>query len=181
MSLCTRSDWNTQTPSHACIYKHSNTPIPKLKFTKFKPAMLKANSIYTLPTLSFVFLGVKKMCPSHSPSVEERRSEAAAVLLVASSMQVPSPTVTMPTCVRRRLSCGPNETWWGPGIISSSLWSPMNRPTSSRSHKGERNGKHTGSEHTSKGSTHFLDHIIQRRERLGKKILLSIHTYKYST
>lgn len=37
--------------------------------------MLKANSIHTLPTLSFVFLGVKKMCPSHSPSAAAGRSE----------------------------------------------------------------------------------------------------------
>lgn len=31
------------------------------------------------------------------------------------------------------------------------------------------NGKHTGSEDTSKGSAHFLDHIIQRRERGWKR------------
>lgn len=76
--------------------------------------------------------------------------------------------------VRRR----PEETQWDPGIISSSLWSPVNGPTS---HKGQHNGKHTGSEDTSKGCAHFLDHIIQRRVWLGEKILLSIHTYKYSS
>lgn len=93
-------------------------------------------------------------------------------------MQVPFPAVTMPTCVRRKLSCEPKETWWGPGIISSSLWSPLNRPMSSRSHKRRCSGKHTGSELTSKESAHFLYHIIQRREREGKKILLSIDTNK---
>lgn len=169
----------THKPMHTHKYLERLTQI---KFTKSKPAMLKSYSVYTHPTLSFVFLLVKEKCvPLTPPLVGENRSEAVAVLLVASSMQDPSPTVTMPTCVRRRFSCRPKETWWGPGIISSSLWSPVNRPTSSRSHKGERNGEHTGSELTSKKSAHFLDHTIQRRGKSGEKVLLSIHTYKYSS
>lgn len=42
-------------------------------------------------------------------------------------LQVSAPAVTMPTSVRRRpIAVAPNGTWWGPAIISSSLWSPVN-------------------------------------------------------
>lgn len=51
----------------------------------------------------------------------------------------------------------------------------MNRPTSSRSHEGAHDGKHTGSERTSKGSAHFLDHIIQRKETGYENIALNSH------
>lgn len=58
----------------------------------------------------------------------------------------------------------------------------MYRPAGSWIHRGERDGKHKGSEGTSKGNTHFLDHIKQTIEaRSGKKIVLSIHAYKYSS
>lgn len=130
VSPCTQSEWNPQTHTHAYICKHSNTQSQNLNQQCLK---LIPSTHFPLSPLSSQEW--KEKCPSHTPAAEESRSEAVAVLLVASSMQVPFPVVTMPTCVRRKLSSEPKETWWGPGIISSSLWSPLNRPMSSSSHK----------------------------------------------
>lgn len=135
-----------------------------------KTAVLIANSIYTLPTL-FSRKWKKVSLSLLLLTRGESRSEAAAVLF-GGLLQVLSPAVTMPTYVRRSLSCGPKETWWGPVIISTSLWSPVNRPAGSRSHKGQNNGKkhtHTRQRLTSKGSAHFLDHVIKRRRKIGEE------------
>lgn len=114
-----------------------------------KTAVLIANSIYTLPTL-FSRKWKKVSLSLLLLTRGESRSEAAAVLF-GGLLQVLSPAVTMPTYVRRSLSCGPKETWWGPVIISTSLWSPVNRPAGSRSHKGQNNGK----KHTHKTEAHI--------------------------
>lgn len=71
--------------------------------------------------------------------------------------------------VRRRSE----ETQRGPGIISSSLWSPVNGPTS---HKGQHNGNHTGSEDTSKGCAHFFrSHNTEERVVGRENIALHSH------
>lgn len=147
------SDWNTKTHSHICIYKHSYTY--KSNSQNLNKPCLKL----ILSTLSFVFLGLKL-----------RR----AFLWPPSCRSHPL-WVTMPTCVRRR----PEETQWGPGIIRSSLRSPVNGPTS---HGGERKWKtHRIWGHIKGKCSLFRSHNTEERERLEEKILLSIHTYKYSS
>lgn len=107
--------------------------------------MHKANSIHTLPTLFFVFLGVNKIRPPQYKRAgvklqRRRRWRRRSFWWPPPCRSYPLQSPCQPVW-GGGLATGPKETRWGPGIISSSLWSPVNRPTSSRSSQGRAQWK----------------------------------------